>query len=109
MERRKLLACPFLGTPTATAGCGEDGLGSGTDPGQQNNPSAVTSVSFISSSATGKRRFPVRSAQATLVLAGSGEGWAAHRVVCPASVPGTWFRMGRITPRAESVQRVWAM
>lgn len=94
MGRRKLPACPFLGTPTVTTGCGEDGLGSGTDPGQQNNPSDVTSVSFVSSSATGKGRFPVRSAQATLVPAGSGEGWAAHRVVCPASVSGTWFRVG---------------
>lgn len=75
-----------------TTGCGRDGLASGTDPGLQNNPSDV--MSLVSSSATGKGRFPVRSAQASLVPVGSGEGWPGHWMVCPARASGTWFRMG---------------
>lgn len=67
---------------------------SSTDQEQQKNPSDLTSVSSLCSSAAGKGRFPVGSAQAALVPASSGEGWVVCGVVCPASLLEIWFRMG---------------
>ena len=87
--RGKLAACTLRalpGTPAVTPGRGEDGLASGTDPGQQKNPSDVTSVNSLCNSAAGKGRFPVGSAQAALVPASSGEGRVVCRVVCPAGL-----------------------